>query len=71
MFSFHDDIVYFSHCKGTTSKIPQFPKRHESACTCELLRFICPQIINLGTESHGFFSKDTALAPHHFNFLIF
>ena len=38
MFSFHDDIVYFSHCKGTTYKIPQFPKRHESARTCELLR---------------------------------
>ena len=56
MFSFHDDIVYFSHCnvsasksnisllniaersltslfesKGTTFRIPQFPKRHESA----------------------------------------
>ena len=63
MFSFHDDIVYFSHCnvsasksnisllniaersltslfarKGTTFPTPQFPKRHESARTCELLR---------------------------------
>ena len=44
MFCFHDDIVYFSHCKGTTYNIPQFPKRHVSARTCELLRVIYPQI---------------------------
>ena len=28
------------------------------------------RILYLGTEKHGFF-KDTALAPHHFNILIF
>ena len=69
----------FSRCKGTTFPTPQFPKRHESAWTCELLRLIAtylvhrfPQINFLGTEIHGFiFHKGTAwlridIYPRHF-----
>ena len=35
-----------SRCKGTTFPTPQFPKRHETSWTCELLRLIASYLVH-------------------------
>ena len=55
----------FSRCKGTTIPTPQFPKRHESSWTCELLRVIATYLVHRFPQIF-LISKDIVIITDYF-----